>query len=107
MRRIRPSLTPRRDAVRARGVPAGGCPAAISYRTLFQDPGPSRTADFSLDNRMIELVNAAAPEREFASPSATSTPGPIADALIAAHLRHVGVDARPRAARRARSAPRP
>ena len=31
-------------ALRALAAAAPPAPAAISYRTLFQDPGPSRTA---------------------------------------------------------------
>ena len=45
-------------ALCALAATAPPAPAAISYRTLFQDPGPSRTADLSLDNRAIALIDA-------------------------------------------------
>ena len=78
-------------ALCALAAAAPPAPAAISYRTLFQDPGPSRTADLSLDNRAIALIDATPAHeqlrftfRDFNSPA-------LAAALIAADRRDVDV----------------
>ncbi len=90
MRRIRPLFI--LAAALFTLAAAAPAEAAISYRTLFQDPGTSRTPDLSLDNRAIALTGAT-PEGEdlrFAFRDFNSQP--IAAALIAAHRR--GVDVR-------------
>ena len=91
MRRIRPSLT-LIALLLALAVVAPPAPAAISYRTFFQDPGPSRTADLSLDNHVIELLGAAAPGSRVRFTFRDFNSVPIANALIAAHRDGVVVD---------------
>jgi hypothetical protein len=90
MRRIRPipALAATLCALAAAAAPA---PAAISYRTLFQDPGPSRTPDLSLDDHAIALIDATPAGEQVRFTFRDFNSRPIADALIAADLRHVDV----------------
>jgi hypothetical protein len=90
MRRIRPLLT----LAAALFMLAAAAPAeaAISYRTLFQDPGTSRTPDLSLDNRAIALTGATPAGEDLRFTFRDFNSQPIAAALIAAHRR--GVDVR-------------
>ena len=71
---------------------ASASQGAISYRTLFQDPGPARTPDRSLDNRAIALIDATSGGEHLRFTFRDFNSEPIADALIAAHVR--GVDVR-------------
>ena len=78
-------------ALCALAAAAPPAPAAIGYRTLFQDPGPSRTADLSLDNRAIALIDATPAHEQLRFTFRDFNSRAIADALIAAHLREVDV----------------
>jgi hypothetical protein len=91
MRRIRPSiiLAAALCALAAAAPPAA--PAAISYRTLFQDPGPARTPDLSLDEHAIALVDATPEGEQLRFTFRDFNSQPITDALIAAHRREVDV----------------
>ena len=90
MGRIRPLLTIT-AALCALGIPAAPASAAIDYRTLFQDPGPSRSPDLSLDNRAIALVGATPAGEQLRFTFRDFNSQPIAAALIAAHRREVDV----------------
>lgn len=91
MRRIRPSLILAATLclLAAFAPPA---PAAISYRTFFQDPGTSRTEDLSLEAHTIELINATPAGERIRFAFRDFNYQPVADALIAAHARGVEVD---------------
>jgi phosphatidylserine/phosphatidylglycerophosphate/cardiolipin synthase-like enzyme len=78
-------------ALCALAAAASPAAAAIGYRTLFQDPGPSRTADLSLDNRAIALIDATPAHEQLRFTFRDFNSRAIADALIAAHLREVDV----------------
>ena len=78
-------------ALCALAVCAPPASAEIGYRTLFQDPGPSRTADLSLDNRAIALIDATPAHEQLRFTFRDFNSRAIADALIAAHLREVDV----------------
>ena len=64
----------------------------IAYKTLFQDPGTSRTPDLSLENHVIALIDATAPGERIGFTFRDFNFQPVADALIAAHARGVVVD---------------
>ena len=90
MRLSRPSLI-LAAALCALAAAAPPASAAIGYHTLFQDPGTSRTADLSLDNRVVTLINATPAHEQLRFTFRDFNSRPIADALIAAHLREVDV----------------
>ena len=58
MASVRPSLLDASSHALAaeRRTRRGGAP--IAYKTLFQDPGTSRTPDLSLESYVIALINA-------------------------------------------------
>jgi phosphatidylserine/phosphatidylglycerophosphate/cardiolipin synthase-like enzyme len=72
---------------------AAACPArAAEYRTLFQDPGPGISQDLSLENHAIALIDATPAGEHITIALRDFNRQPVADALIAAHLRGVQVD---------------
>jgi len=91
MRRFRPSLLVAAALLALAAAAPSAAPAAISYRTLFQDPGPARTLDLSLDNRAIALMNATPKGEQLRFTFRDFNSQPITDALIAAHRREVDV----------------
>jgi hypothetical protein len=78
-------------ALAAATAPAAGA-APITYRTLFQDPGTTRTQDLSLEQHAIALVEATPPGERVRFAFRDFNRMPVADALIAAHRRGVLVD---------------
>jgi hypothetical protein len=91
MRFIRPSLILATTLCVFAAV-AAPAPAAIGYRTFFQDPGTSRTADLSLETHTIALINATPAGERIRFAFRDFNYQPVADALIAAHKRGVFVD---------------
>jgi hypothetical protein len=73
-------------------VPAMGSPPAITYKTLFQDPGVAVVPDLSLEAHAISLIDATPPGAHIAFAFRDFNRQPVANALIAAHQRGVLVD---------------
>ena len=78
-------------ALAAVGAPAAGA-SPITYKTLFQDPGTARAQDLSLENHAIALIDATLAGERIRFAFRDFNRKPVADALIAAHLRGVDVD---------------
>ena len=77
------------------GVPASRAEApsaAITYKTVFQDPGLDRTQDLSLENHAISLINATPPGEQITIALRDFNRRRVSNALIAAHRRGVLVD---------------
>jgi hypothetical protein len=66
-------------------VPAMGSPPAITYKTLFQDPGVAVVPDLSLEAHAISLIDATPPGAHIAFAFRDFNRQPVANALIAAH----------------------
>jgi hypothetical protein len=66
--------------------------AAITYKTIFQDPGVDRIQDLSLENHAISLINATPPGEQITIALRDFNRRPVSDALIAARRRGVLVD---------------
>jgi phosphatidylserine/phosphatidylglycerophosphate/cardiolipin synthase-like enzyme len=64
----------------------------ISYRTLFQDPGPVPGQDLSLENHAIALIDATPAGERITFALRDFNRQRVADALIAAHARGVELD---------------
>ncbi len=68
-----------------------GASDSIGYKTLFQDPGPVPGQDLRLENHAISLVNATPSGETLTFALRDFNRAPVADALIAAHVRGVDV----------------
>ncbi len=64
---------------------------AITYRTLFQDPGTAPTADLSLERHAIALIGATAPGERITFAFRDFNRMEVVEPLIAAHRRGVVV----------------
>jgi hypothetical protein len=64
----------------------------ISYRTLFQDPGPVPRQDLSLENHAIALIDATPAGEKITFALRDFNRQPVADALLRAHARGVELD---------------
>src|SRR5687767_12404176 len=73
-------------------IAAAAADPAITYRTFFQDPGTGPTADYSLEEHAIDLIDATPSGESLTFTLRDFNRMPVADALIAAHNRGVEVD---------------
>jgi hypothetical protein len=66
--------------------------SAITYKTIFQDPGATPTQDISLEQHAISLIDATPPGAQITFAFRDFNRWPVANALIAAHERGVVID---------------
>jgi PLD-like domain len=66
--------------------------AAVSYKTIFQDPGPNPAPDLSLELHAVALIDATPAGERITFAFRDFNRLPVAEALISAHLRGVHVD---------------
>jgi hypothetical protein len=65
---------------------------AVSYKTIFQDPGANATQDLSLELHAIALIDATPEGARITFAFRDFNRQPVADALLRAHRRGVHVD---------------
>jgi PLD-like domain len=79
-------------AVAGGATEASAASPAITYRTLFQDPGAVPAPDLSLERHAIALIGATPAGERITFAFRDFNRRPVADALVAAHQRGVLID---------------